>query len=244
GYVAFGPLAASAGSIVPSVDSAGILLTKTVRAIQALHGTVYVGGDFTSAGDGDASNILAWDGAASSKLANGVDGVVYTLAEDGAASSKLANGVDGVVYTLAEDGAASSKLANGVDGVVYTLAEDGAASSKLANGVDGVVYTLAEFQGKLVVGGAFTRAFQTWGSLRCGGLVAWTGKTWEKLSEHIVDGVVHATASNATALFIGGAFSKIGSLAAHGVAMLDNNTGEWVALGDVSGGTVNTLVAQ
>ena len=28
-----------------------------------LPGTVYIGGDFTSSGDGEASNILAWDGA-------------------------------------------------------------------------------------------------------------------------------------------------------------------------------------
>jgi len=184
GFVALGPRAASLaspGSLVPAVDDAELPLSKTVRAVLPLDGTVYMGGDFTSVGGSQSSNVVAWDGA---------------------------------------------------------------RAAPLANGVDGVVYALAALEGRLVVGGAFTRAFQRQGSLRCGGLAAWTGAAWACLGPDIVDGVVHALAVRGTRLYVGGVFNRIGPLAAHGVAAYDAAAGAWAPLGGaVSGGAVSALAA-
>ena len=116
----------------------------------------------------------------------------------------------------------------------HVAAVDGASAAALGLGLDGAVNALVAFRGRLVAGGAFTRALQpdtAWGSValvHTGGLAAWDGASWAPLgagSETTLPGVVMALAVNASGqsgraegaegeggvLYVGGRFDDRGA---------------------------------
>jgi hypothetical protein len=117
----------------------------------------------------------------------------------------------------------------------------------LGKGVDGSVHSLIIYQDLLVVGGAFTKAYQSnGGALRTGGLAGWrldgihmeAGK-WELVGAPL-QGAVTTSAVNGSRLFVGGRFNQFCSQRFNGVAMYDGRS--WMPLGHgVAGGAVMSM---
>jgi len=112
----------------------------------------------------------------------------------------------GKVYVggqFARAGRASAARAD--DAARHVAAVDGDSVGALGFGLDGTVNTLVSFRGRLIVGGAFTRALQpvtgTWGAataLLTGGLAAWNGAAWELVGAEPLEGVVMVAVVNAS----------------------------------------------
>jgi trimeric autotransporter adhesin len=139
----------TAWSALPSGASNGV--SNVVLALSVFGSKLYVGGSFTTLGDGitSAKYIAAWDGSAWSNLtigaSNGVAGIVWALSVFG---SKLY--VGGQFTTLGDGTTSANRIA----------AWDGSAWSNLtvgsSNGVAGTVRALSVFGGRLYVGGEFS----------------------------------------------------------------------------------------
>lgn len=198
-------------------------------AMAAVGTDLYVGGEFILAGDESASSFAKYD---TSQIGNagwsalgggGVNGTVIAL-----------TAIDSELYALGwfseAGGAAARQIAK------FDTTQTGSGRwSALGDGVDGTVDTLTAIGKDLYVGGEFTEA---------GGAAArriakfdttQTGNAgWSALGDGANDSV-YALTSIGTDLYVGGAFSFVGGVAASRVAKFDTtrrgNAG-WSALGD------------
>jgi hypothetical protein len=119
----------------------GVVNNTWVNAI-AVNGTnVYVGGRFTTAGSGAASNIAKWNGSSWSALGTGMNGYVDAIAVSGS------NVYVGGSFTSA-GGASANRVAKW----------NGSSWSALGSGVNDGVYALAVNGSDVYVGGAFATA--------------------------------------------------------------------------------------
>jgi len=126
----------------------------------------------------------------------------------------------------------------------HIAAFDGRAPSALGLGLNGPVHTLASFAGKLVVGGAFARAFQASSSpLHVkGGLATWDGSSWGLLGGAEVAGSVDSCLAVGSFLYVAGVYDTVGGLPAGGLAVFDDKTSSWSAhMGGVHGGAVRAM---
>ncbi len=118
-------------------------------------GNLYIGGNFTVAGDTTANGIAKWNGTSWSALGSGLlNGVVHALALSG--SDLYAGGG----FTTA-GGVATTNIARW----------DGTNWSSLGSGLNGVVNALALSGGDLYAGGVFTTA----GSVAANNIAKWDG---------------------------------------------------------------------
>jgi hypothetical protein len=204
-----------------------------VYALAVSGGTLYAGGNFTTAGGILASNIAQWDGSSWSALGSGMGGVhpygpdVYALAVSG-----------GKLFAGGGFTSAGGTSANGI------AQWDGSSWSALGSGVgDGYggdyVYALAVSGGRLYAGGDF----QTAGGNSAYFVAEWDGTNWSALGSGIGgDGsstVVRALAVSGGTLYVGGLFLTAGGLAADSIAQW--NGSNWSALGSGLGGGFNVL---
>jgi trimeric autotransporter adhesin len=204
------------------------------------NGLIYVGGLFSTLGDGftSAKNIAAWDGTTWSNLpsggSNGVGNTVFSLA---VFSGKLYAG--GRFITLG-DGTTSAN---------YIAAWDGTSWSNLtiggSNGVGGPVSALAVFSGKLYVGGWFNTLGD---GTSAKNIAAWDGTSWSNLTVGGSNGVkdaVNELAVFSGKLYVGGLFTALGdgTTSAKNIAAWDGTS--WsnlpVGSGNGLGGTVIAL---
>jgi hypothetical protein len=120
-----------------------------VYALASFNGLLFVGGDFTTLGDGatTANHVASWDGTTWTTLQsgsrNGVGGPVHALASF--------NGllfVGGSFVTLGDGATAADHVASW-DGTTFS---PGVSGRRLT----GAVSSLTVFENRLVVGGAFT----------------------------------------------------------------------------------------
>lgn len=176
-------------------------------------GTLYAGGDFTTAGGGAANRIAAWDGAAWSALGAGMNGGVNALAisRDGtlyAGGDFTTAGGGAAWYVAAWNGAAWAALGAGLNDIVYALAV----------GPDGTVYIGGQFtdvQGG--PGGTYNR------------IVAWDGSAYDALGVG-TNGAVYALAVGPDGvLYAGGAFTTAGGVTVNYIAQWNGMA--WFALG-------------
>ena len=131
-----------------------------------------------------------------------------------------------------------SWLASGQEGV-------GIGLQPLGLGLDGPVLTLAALSDRLVVGGSFSRAFQTHGSplLDCGGILSWDGTRWSLFGGAPVSGTVSSTLAVDGLLYVAGSFQAVGTMQASGLAVFDASMDSWSDhLGAVRGGLVRAMV--
>lgn len=207
--------------------------TGTVRAIAISRATVYIGGDFTTAGGHGAAHVASWNGTSWSALGTGVTkaagGNFYLPTVDALAVSGT------TLYVGGEFDLAGGATANSI------AKWSGAAWSTLVGGVltcvgcssteAGTVDALAVMGSTVYVGGHFDQA----GPLLVSGVAAWNGSTWSAVgaASGVVDqsepGTVYAFAVNGTTLYAGGSFDTIGGVAANSVAQWSG--GAWHALG-------------
>jgi hypothetical protein len=101
-------------------------------------------------------------------------------------------------------------------------------------GMDGPVSAIAVYDAaleRIVVGGSFTRVYQTSGSLKTGGVAMWdqVSQEWSLVGGGALQGVVLAIAVRGSRLFVGGRFAAVGGVEASNVALFDGNA--WAALG-------------
>lgn len=114
--------------------------------------------------------------------------------------------------------------------------------SSLADGFyDGAVYAMVEWNGKLYVGGSFTKIGTT-GSLTVNHIAKWDPVTqaWSALGTG-VNGDVNALCVWNNALYAGGYFTSASGTSARGVAKWNGTT--WSALGSGTGGSIYEVLA-
>lgn len=199
------------------------------------------GGYFTEAGGQPARHIARWDGAAWTPLADGVDGVVYSLTTwdpdaDGPQPPEL---IAGGGFTHAGDVEAR--------GIARC---DGEAWAPLGGGVDATVYALAtrrvpseppEAQ-MLIVGGSFTRA----GGQPANYIASWDGTSWRPVGAGFNWYVYSLVVWDADGpgpvgeeLIAGGWFTRAGATVVNRIAAWDGNA--WQPLLSGMSGNVYSL---
>jgi Putative Ig domain len=175
-----------------SWTSLGSGVAGTVRAMAVSGGTLYVGGDITSAGGVPVSKIAKWDGTSWSALGSGMDQTVQCLT---VWKNRL---YAGGRFTQA-GGVAASGIASW----------DGSTWSAVGGGLQGTVRkvnALAGNSSKLYVGGEFASA----GGLATPQIAAWDGSAWSALGAGL-DGPVMALTFNGSDLYAGGGFMYTGT---------------------------------
>ena len=182
-------------SALISVGIAGV--DSEVRSLAVDGSDLYVGGDFTTAGNVTVNHIAKWDintnswSALSSEGQIGVNNSVYALAVDG--NDLYAGGV----FTTAGGG------------IVNRIAKwDGTSWSTLNSGsqigVDNSVNALAVDGNDLYAGGDFTTA----GGVTVNRIAKWDGSTssWSALGNGVTEEVKALLVSSSSDLYAGGFF--------------------------------------
>ena len=176
---------------------------------------LYVGGGYGPI----TSCIRRWDGTSWSPLGSGLDGPVLALAQyqgDVYAGGFFTHsGVQRVGHLARWDGSTWSDVSGGTDGDVAALGvwDDGSGSGP-----------------SLYVGGDFHHA----GTLEAEGLARWDGSAWSSAGDvaPLQNGTYPSIMSFAThddgngpALFMGGAFRRVGDVPSSAIARLSNTCG-------------------
>jgi hypothetical protein len=193
--------------------------TPAVYAL-ALNGTtLYVGGNFRTAGGATANFIAQWNGGAWSTLGSGMNSTVFALAVSG--STLYAGGP----FTTA--GGVSAN---------YVAQWNGSTWSALGSGMNNYTYALAVSGTNLYAGGTFTTA----GGISVNYVAEWNGSTWSAVGSGMVtsNGGVYALAVNGATLYAGGYFAAAGGITASNIAQWNGSA--WSALGS---GATNTVAA-
>lgn len=191
-------------------------------------GSLYAGGQFTTAGGVSVHYVAKWDGSAWSALGSGFNAIVKCLAV----------GPDGTVY-------AGGNFTDTYtpSGTLTRIAKwNGSAWSALGTGCDGTVNCLAiGLDGALYVGGNYTHA----GGVIVNYLAKWDGSAWSSLGTGLDVGVGGEVLGMAIgldgALYVGGKFTTIAntSLAGNRMGKWDGNA--WTAMGSGMDADVNAL---
>ena len=159
-------------------------------AVDALNvNNVYVGGQFTSAGDVPARSVALWDGTRWSALGDGLAGAVEALI----ATTNSSSGARLVV-------AGGDFLASGTVAMNRVAQWTGQRWVALGTGVNSNVYALAQYRGAVIAGGLFTSPALL--------LAQWDGAAWSTVggSFSSASGLVTALAAVDGALLVGGTF--------------------------------------
>jgi len=187
------------------------------------NGTLYVGGQFTSAGTTTATNVVMWDGTSWSALGSGVTGTSNSGQVQALAVDSQGNVYAGGWFTTA--GGASAN---------YIAKWDGNAWSPLGSGLNSSVNALAvDGNDDLYAGGTFSSAGGTYASY----IAKWNGTSWSALGSGVNSSVRSLAVDGAGHLYVGGDFSTAGGLTASKVAKWTGST--WTNLGSGGNASVN-----
>ncbi len=205
-------------------------------------GNLYIGGNFTVAGETVANRIAKWNGSSWSTLGSGMNSNVLALAVSGSdvyaggdfttAGGIVANRIakwNGSSWSALGSGMNSNVLALAVSGSDlyaggnFTTADGNAASriakwngsswSALGPGMNNSVYALALLGSDVYAGGDFTTA----GGTGTNYIAKWNGSSWSALGSGM-NSFVRALAVSDTNLFAGGWFTSAGGTTANYVA--------------------------
>ncbi|MEO8616481.1 MAG: hypothetical protein ABI600_15160 [Luteolibacter sp.] len=186
-------------------------------------GNIYVGGEFTIAGDIAASRIAKWNGTNWTALGVGLNGSVYAIEIDSSGNVYAGGG-----FTTA--GGASAK------GVAKW---NGSAWASLGTGVNGTVSTLeVDSSGNIYAGGDFTVA----GSIGANRIAKWNGSTWSALGSGTSGNVLSIAASADGNLYACGQFLTAGGVPVNLIARWNGSA--WFALGTGMNGLVYSLATD
>jgi hypothetical protein len=208
----------SMGGQVPGVNS-------TVYALAVNDsGSLFVGGNFISAGGDTGINYIAeWNGNSWNALGSGVNGEVYALEIDSAGNLYV-----GGHFNLA-----------GGKSLINIAQWDGISWNAMDTGIFSTIYALkVDKSGNLYAGGNFNIA----GTVNASRIAKWDGNNWSALGSGINGTVYCITVDSSDVLYAGGSFSSAGGTTANNIAKWDGNT--WTALGSGLDSTVNSIAAD
>jgi hypothetical protein len=153
-----------------------------LTAYQTPDGTLYVGGNFTTAGGTTVNRIARWNGSAWVALGSGCNGTVWSI---------IGDGTDSGIYVAGAFTTAGGTTVNRI------ARWDGSAWTALGSGCNGTVLEmLLHPNGLLYVCGEFTTA----GGVSASFVAAWNGSSWAALGSGLIGG----GGSQARALALGG----------------------------------------
>jgi hypothetical protein len=171
----------------------------------AADGTVYVGGEFSSAGYLAVQNIASWDGGTGWRaMGEGLNGRVRALAVDPTGRVWAAYAPD--------DGWEATRIAR-FEGGSWTTITDAV----------GAIEALEFVDGELFVVGSFTSI----GDAPWAGAARFDGTDWSGFTGLAPDGAIHAIEVSGTEICLGGSFQTVGIIEARSVACFDGAT--WTA---------------
>jgi hypothetical protein len=226
-------------------------LNGQINALAVSGTDIYMGGDFTLAGNTSANRLAkfntvtnTWSALSGASGGNGVNGTVNAL---------LLKDNDlyvGGTFTTANVGGTTVSV-NRLAKFNTTTGAWSALGTGAGNGVDNTVRTLALIDNDLYVGGDFLNA-NTGANVAANRIarVNITSGTWSKIgtgSGNGVDNNVRALVVSGNDLYIGGNFlnANIGtSISANRVAKFNTTTNTWSVLGTGSGNGVGNFSAN
>lgn len=185
-------------------------------ALQVIGSTLYIGGNFSSAGGVAASCVASWNGTVFSALGSGLDLQCNALAAIGTDLYVGGN------FTSAGGVANTSRIAkwNG-------------AWSALGTGINGQGHALAVSGSTLFAVGAFTNA----GGTSVNYIAQWSGSAWSALGTGLTGSGSGAVALTVCGdyLYAGGYFTTAGGISANRIARWHLTDLVWSALDDLGG---------
>ena len=196
---------------------------RNVNAIAVDGSQIFIGGNFSVAGNAIANHVALWTGSVWASLGEGVNDQVLALAVDGrghlyAGGAFTQAGGQPASHIARWDGQQWETLGGGVDGYVNAIVVDGA--------------------GNVYVGGIFYKA----GGVDVNCVAKWDGVSWSALSGGVGIGTLKYGWVNAFAVdrfgfvYAGGGFSADGGpMTANIIARWDGS--QWTALGGGIQGT-------
>ena len=211
----------------------------TVYCLAVVSSTLYVGGAFNSAGGLPAANLASYTAGVWRQVGHGLNSGPSALAASGS-SSVIAAGPFTYAGTASPDP---------VDPILNYIGQwNGSTWSAFGQGVmtqtpsiGGQVLSLAAYGAGVFAGGSFVQA----GATMANSIARWTASGWAALSSGVqrggVAGTVYATTMIGSRLYVGGAFSSAGGVAANNIAMWDGTA--WHALGAGVDSTVFALTS-
>jgi hypothetical protein len=191
-----------------------------VYALAVSGGTLYAGGNFTTAGGSAANYSAQWNGTNWSALGSGMNYIVSALAVTG--STLYAGGG----FTTA-GGSAANDIARW----------NGTSWSALGSGMNSVVEALAVSGSTLYAGGDFMQA----GGNAANYIAKWNGTNWSALGSGM-NFYVYALAVSGSTLYAGGAFTTASGSAANYIAKWNGSS--WSALGSGMNNEVDALAVS
>ena len=204
----------------------GTGLSSLVYAL-ALNGTdLYAGGVFTQAGSTVVNRVAKWDGVNWTALGTGVSGGTFP--------NVLGLAVLGDLVCVG----GNFTSAGGVPASRFAV-WNGSSWSAASGGVSAGVLRITSTGTNVFVGGSFLLA----GGVIGASIASWDGVNWSSIGPsgrvNGVSSVVRAFATDGSNIFVGGAFTAAGQIAANRVARFDGTT--WHPLGSGMNDTVDAL---
>jgi hypothetical protein len=193
-----------------------------VNALAAIGDTLFVAGNFLTAGGLEATNIAQWNGSSWSDLDGGVN-------RDGQITTLVANGTD-----LYVGGNIKTAGTNTVSGFAKWNTRWWPAETNLTGRVEGIAVSGG---GELYLSGFFN----TIGGVTVNGIARFDGTHWRALGEGL-NSSVNAITVKGPNVYVGGRFSLAGGVAVTNIARWDGSY--WSELGPGLNGTVVTLGAN
>lgn len=177
------------------------------------HALVYYGGALAWSGGSDGNVGFVGVGPRGSVALSGEVSSPYAEASMQLTSLGVSRSITALAVLGGKVYLGKNFLSAGGMSVQYVCAWDGDVVYALGGGADGVVYSVSVYVGRrVVVGGAFTRVFQSAGgtSLASGGLAMWDGESWDRVGGAQISGVVLCSHVNGTRIYVGGRFTSVG----------------------------------
>ncbi|MFM8394200.1 MAG: hypothetical protein ACKOB4_09800 [Acidobacteriota bacterium] len=241
----------STSNWAPLGSSSGNGVDNEVKAFAVINGRLYVGGSFTTAGNGSAAviaNRIAmynpttnnWSGLGSGK-GNGVNAEVYSLTPQGndliVAGDFSESDVGGSAIVTNQIARFSPSTST------WSSVGGGAAGKRLS----GPVYRVLNVDGELVIGGNFAVVDANGTTIFANNLVKYSPGSglWGRIVSSSGNGAnsdVYSMIRIGDTVYFGGRFTSIGGISANYIAAYDLRTGNWSPLGSGGGNGVNEVV--
>jgi hypothetical protein len=208
--------------------SYGAGLSQSVRSVELYKGSLYVGGDFNSAGGMPAKRIAKWDGQNWASIASEFTGShisSFFVFKD----TLFAGGSFSYIDTVTN----SSGIAKW-NGINWQSAGSHPSDS------EGDIYSMIEFQEELYVAGNLTRI----GGINVNRIAKWDGNSWKKAGSGVwgaFEDIMSLAVYNEE-LYAGGNFTVAGGKQAYNIAKWDGE--KWNSVGSGLNNYVTNLVVD